>query len=97
MQVDAAHDAVLGRAEADVHLHLMARRGRGLALDAAEDDFGRFFRHPCDERRVNRADSGLLCAETAADTRLGHTDHAFRDMQRVRDNAARVEHDLGRA
>ena len=97
MQVDAAHNAVLGRAEADVHLHLMARRGRGLALDTAENDLGGLFRHPRDERRVNRADSGLLCAEAAADTRLGHTDHAFRDMQRVGDNAARVEHDLGRA
>ena len=37
--VDAAHDAVLRCAETDVHLHLMARRGRGLALDTAENDF----------------------------------------------------------
>ena len=95
--VDAAHDAVLGRAEAHVHLHLMARRGRGLALDAAEDDFGRFLGLPGHKGRIHLTDRRLLGTKAAADTRLGHTDHAFRDMQRVRDNAARVENDLGRA
>ena len=97
VEVDAAHDAVLRCAETDVHLHLMARRGCGLALDTAENDLGGLFRHPRDERRIDCADRGLLRAEAAADARLGDADHALRDVQRVGDDAARMEHDLGRA
>ena len=97
VEVNALHDAVLGSAQTDVHLHLVARRRSRLTFHAAEDELGRLFGHPSHKGRVNLADSGLLCAKTAADAGLGDTHHGLGNVQRIGDVAAGMEHDLGRA
>ena len=97
VQVNALHNTVLGRTQTDVHFHLMARRRSRLAFHAAKDELGSFFGHPSHKGRVNLADSGLLCAKTAADAGLGNTHHGFGDMQCIGDVAAGMENDLGRA
>ena len=97
VQVDALHDAVSGSAQTDVHLHLVARRRGRLAFHPAEDELGRFFGHPSHKGRVNLADSGLLCAKTAADAGLRNANHRFGNMQCIGDVAAGMENDLGRA
>ncbi len=94
IKIDAAHNAVLIRAETHVHFHFVARAARDHALATVENDPARLFRHPRDERRVNGAHRRLLRAEAAADARLGHADLRARDVQRVGHDAARVEYDL---
>ena len=53
VQVDAAHEALFGGTEADVHLHLVAGRGSGLALLAGEDELAGLFGLPGDEGRID--------------------------------------------
>ena len=97
VQVDTLHNAILGSAQTDVHLHLVARRRSRLTFHTAEDELGRLFGHPSHKGRVNLADSGLLCTKAAADAGLGDTHHGLRNVQCIGDVAAGMEHDLGRA
>ena len=97
VEVDAPDDAVLCRTKADMHLHLMARGGGDLALVPAEDDLAGLFGFPCHKGGVDLADRGLLGAEAAADAGLGHPDHRLGDVQRIGQDPAAVENDLGRA
>ena len=97
VQVNALHDAVLGSAQTDVHLHLVARRGSRLAFHTAEDELGGLFGHPSHKSRVHLADRGLLSAKAATDAGLGDTHHGLGNVQCIGNVAAGVEHDLGRA
>ena len=97
VQVDTLHNAVLGSAQTDVHLHLVARRRSRLAFHTAKDELGRLFGHPSHKGRVHLADRGLLSAKAAADAGLGDTHHGLGNVQCIGNVAAGVEHDLGRA
>ena len=97
VQVDAAHEALFGGTEADVHLHLVAGRGSGLALLAGEDELAGLFGLPGDEGRVDGRDRRLFGTKAAADAGLDDADHGFGDVERVGHVAAGMEDDLGRA
>ena len=92
--VDRADDAVLIRAHAHMHFHLVARRACDLTFLAGVDHFGGLAGFPRDERGVHLGHDRLLRAEAAADARLFDVDLALGDVQRVRDDAAHMEHDL---
>ena len=97
VHVDTLDDALFGGTEAEMNLHLVTGRGGRLALDAAEDNFGRLLRFPSDEGRIDQGDRGLFCAKSAADTRFCDAHHRLGDVQGVRDVTPGVEDDLGRA
>ena len=62
-----------------------------------ENHLARLFCFPGNKGWIHFADTALLSAEAATDTRFNHTHHGFGDMQRVRNNAATVENNLRRA
>ena len=62
-----------------------------------ENHLTRLFGFPGNKSRIHFADTALLSAEAATDTRFNHAHHSFWDMQRVRNNAAAVENNLRRA
>ena len=96
VQVDAADAPVVVRAQADAHLHLVARRTGDLRLLARVDQLGGPPGLHGHKRRVHLAHGGLLGAETAADARFFHADAALGQAQRLRQDAPHMEHDLGR-
>ena len=93
--VDRADDAVPVRAHAHMHLHLVARRARDLALLAGVDHFGRAAGFPGHERGIHLGHNRLLGAEAAADARLFDVNLTLGDVQRVCNDTAHMEHDLG--
>ena len=92
--VDRADDAVLIRAHAHMHFHLVARRACDLAFLAGIDHLGGLAGFPRDECRIHLSHDRLLRAEAAADARLFDVDFALGDVQRIRNDAAHMEHDL---
>ena len=89
-----ADNAPVRRAQANLHLHLVARRAARLRLFPREHNHRGAARLHGDERRIHFADGGLLRAKPAADARFFHANAAFRDAERVRQDAAHVEDDL---
>ena len=62
-----------------------------------ENHLTRLFCFPGNKGRIHFADTALLSAEAATDTRFNHAHHGFGDMQRIGNNAAAVENNLRRA
>ena len=92
--VERADAPIVVRAKANLDFHLVTRRAAGLGLFSREHAHRGAARLQRDERGIHLAHRGLLRAETAADARLLHANAAFRDAQRMGQDAADVEHDL---
>ena len=97
IEVDGSELPVLHSAHAHLHFHLVARGRSRLGLLPAEDQHAGLFCLPGDKGGISLRDRRLFCPEAAADPRLHHPHHGFRDAEGVGDDAPAVEQDLGGA
>ena len=96
IDVNRTDDAILVRADAHTDFHFMPRRACDLAFLAGIDHLGCLAGFPRHQRGIYLGYDRLLRAESAADTRLFDMNLALRDIQRICNDTAHMEHDLRR-
>ena len=96
VEIDPADQAVPVRSDPDMHLHLVPGGGRRHGFLSGEDEHAGLFGHPGDKGRIDLRDCCLLGAEAASDPGLADADHLLRNVQRIGDDPANMEDDLGR-
>ena len=97
IEVKRANRTILACAQTDANFHFMSGRACDLRFFSRIIDFCGSARFHRNESGVHFANSRLLCAETAANTRFFNTYTALGNTERTGKNTARVEYDLRRS
>ena len=97
IEVKCTDGSVLACAQTDTNFHFMSGRACDLRFFSRIIDFCRSARFHRNKSGIHFANSRLLCAKSAADSRFFNTNTALGNTERTGKNAAGVKYDLRRS